>query len=114
MISMRNLRVLGLVLLICPTWAAAQASGAWAVYGGDLASTKYSTLTDINKTNVAQLKLAWEWKTNETPKTNPAARPGNFQNTPLMIGDTLFVSTAFNRVVALDAGTGRELWEYDP
>ena len=111
---MSNLRILGLALWVCPTWAVAQASGAWPVYGGDLASTKYSTLADINRGNVSQLKPAWEWKTGETPKTNPVARPGNFQNTPLMIGDTLFVSTPFNRVVALDAGTGRQLWEYDP
>ena len=40
--------------------------------------------------------------------------PGNFQATPLMIGDTLFLSTSYNRVVALDANTGRELWAYDP
>jgi quinoprotein glucose dehydrogenase len=42
------------------------------------------------------------------------ARPGQFQVTPLAIGDTLFLSTPFNRVVALDAATGRELWAYDP
>ena len=46
--------------------------------------------------------------------TAPRTRPGNFQATPLMIGDTLFLSTSYNRVVALDANTGRELWSYDP
>src|ERR1044071_2118150 len=103
-----------LVAALFASRAYAQTSAGWPVYGGDLASTKYSTLTDINRTNVGQLKVAWEWKTGESAKTNPAARPGNFQNTPLMIGDTLFVSTPFNRVVALDATTGRQLWEYDP
>ena len=43
-----------------------------------------------------------------------AARPGTFQATPLMIGDTLFFSTPFNRVVAMDAATGRPFWTYDP
>ena len=41
-------------------------------------------------------------------------RPGNFQNTPLMIDDVLYVSTMYNRVVALDAETGKELWSFDP
>jgi quinoprotein glucose dehydrogenase len=86
----------------------------WPAFGGDLAATKYSTLTDINRANVATLAKAWEWSTGETPNDNPRTRPGNFQATPLMIGDTLFLSTSYNRVVALDASTGRELWSYDP
>src|SRR6185503_14388938 len=76
--------------------------------------TKFSSLTDINRSNVAQLTRAWEWATGETPNAASRARPGNFQATPLMIGDTLFLSTSFNRVVALDANTGKELWGYDP
>ena len=40
-------------------------------------------------------------------------RPGNFQNTPLMIDNVLYVSTPYNRVVALDAESGRELWSYE-
>ncbi len=86
----------------------------WPAYGGDLGSTKYSTLTQINRDNVKSLQKAWEWATGEVPTTNPSARPGSFEATPLMIGDTLFLSTSFNRVVALDANTGRELWSYDP
>jgi quinoprotein glucose dehydrogenase len=63
---------------------------------------------------VGQLKLAWEWATKEAPIAEYRTRPGNFQVTPLMIGDTLFLSTPYNRVVALDASTGKELWAYDP
>jgi len=86
----------------------------WPAWGGDLAATKYSTLTDLNRGNVAQLTKAWEWATGETPNAEPRTRPGNFQATPLMIGDTLYLSTSYNRVVALDANTGQELWSYDP
>lgn len=86
----------------------------WPVFGGDLAATKYSSLADINRSNVAGLTKAWEWETGEAPMAEPRARPGNFQATPLMIGDTLFLSTSYNRVVALDASTGRLLWSYDP
>ena len=68
---------------------------------------KYSTLTDINRgERRAARRAAWEWATGETPNAEYRTRPGNFQATPLMIGDTLFLSTSYNRVVALDANTG--------
>ena len=90
----------------------------WPVYGGDAGGLKYSPLTTIDKSNVGKLAVAWTWKTGEQPFTpNGAAvpaRPGQFQATPIAIGDTLFLSTPFNRVVALDASSGRELWSYDP
>jgi quinoprotein glucose dehydrogenase len=86
----------------------------WPVYGSDAAATKYSPASDINPTNVAQLKVLWEWSTGETPMPDKRVRPGNFQATPLVVNDTMYVSTSYNRVVALDASTGRLLWEYDP
>jgi quinoprotein glucose dehydrogenase len=86
----------------------------WPAFGGDLASTKFSKLTDIDRSNVSRLAKAWEWATGETPKPELRTRPGNFQATPVMLGDTLFLSTSYNRVVALDASTGKELWGYDP
>lgn len=90
----------------------------WPAYGGDAGGLKYSALTSIDRGNVSRLAVAWRWKTGERPipdsDSTRAARPGQFQVTPLMIGDTLFLSTPYNRVVALDAATGRELWAYDP
>jgi hypothetical protein len=90
----------------------------WPVYGGDAGGLKYSPLTSIDRSNVSKLAVAWTWKTGEQPiaasGTTLAARPGQFQVTPLAIGDTLYLSTPFNRVVALDASTGRQLWSYDP
>ena len=90
----------------------------WPVYGGDAGGLKYSPLTLVDRSNVTRLTVAWTWKTGEQPVTPPGAavpaRPGQFQVTPLAISDTLFLSTPFNRVVALDGATGRELWSYDP
>ncbi|MGZ8378519.1 MAG: alpha/beta fold hydrolase [Gemmatirosa sp.] len=95
----------------------ARAQG-WPVTGGDAGGMRYSPLTGIDRRNVGALEVAWTWATGETPiartDSTLAARPGAFQATPLMIGDTLFLSTPYNRVVALDAATGRELWSYDP
>jgi quinoprotein glucose dehydrogenase len=95
----------------------ARAQG-WPVTGGDAGGMRYSPLTGIDRRNVGALEVAWTWATGETPiartDSTLAARPGTFQATPLMIGDTLFLSTPYNRVVALDAATGRELWSHDP
>ncbi|MBI3261575.1 MAG: pyrroloquinoline quinone-dependent dehydrogenase, partial [Acidobacteria bacterium] len=86
----------------------------WPVYGGDPHGTKYSSLADITRDNVRQLQPAWEWRTKETALEQYAPRPGAFQNTPLMIDNVLYVSTPYNRVVALDAENARELWSFDP
>jgi quinoprotein glucose dehydrogenase len=86
----------------------------WPYYGGDQAGTKYSSVADINTSNVARLAIAWEWSTHETALDQFGTRPGTFQTTPLMIDNVLYFSTPYNRVVALDAESGRELWSYDP
>jgi quinoprotein glucose dehydrogenase len=86
----------------------------WPVYGGDAGGTKYSVLADINLSSVARLKSAWEWQTREKALQEFGTRPGNFQATPLMIGDVLYLSTPYNRVVALNADTGAEIWTFDP
>ena len=86
----------------------------WPVYGGDQAATRYAALAEINRRTVGTLQLAWSWKPNERALPEFGTQPGTFQNTPLMIDDALYVSTPYNRVVALDARNGRELWRYDP
>jgi quinoprotein glucose dehydrogenase len=86
----------------------------WPVYGGDPAGTKYSPLTGVDRGNVAGLAQAWEWTPHEKALPALGTRPGNFQATPLMIDNVLYVSTPYNRVVALNAETGAELWSYDP
>ena len=86
----------------------------WPVYGGDPGASKYSPLDDVNRDNVAQLRLAWSWETGEVPKPEFVTSPGMFEATPLVVGGVMYLSTSYNRVVALDAATGRELWAYDP
>lgn len=95
--------------------ASGQSAGVnWPAYGGDLGASKYSALTEINRANVARLAPLWEWATGDSVMRDIGVRPGNFQATPLAINDTLFLSTSYNRVVALDGSTGRLLWDYDP
>jgi quinoprotein glucose dehydrogenase len=90
------------------------ASGTWPFYGGDQGGSKYSTLDEINRSTVGKLKVAWEWSTGEKAMAQFKTRPGMFEVTPVMVDGTLFLSTPYNRVVALNAETGREKWSYDP
>ena len=86
----------------------------WTVYGGDQGASRYSALSDINRANVHELSPAWTWRPNEGPLKEYGTEPGTFQNTPLMIDGVLYVSTPYNRVVALDATSGKQLWRFDP
>jgi len=103
------------------TSAEASPDADWPVYGRDQAGTKFSPLASIDRRNVASLDIAWRWETGEVPISGPAApirgqtvRPGNFEVTPLVVSDTMYLSTPYNRVVAIEAGTGEVLWSYDP
>jgi quinoprotein glucose dehydrogenase len=79
---------------------------------------RWSTADAITPQTVDGLRPVWTWRTGERRVANPAGgdplRPGRFQATPLMVSGTLYLSTPYNRVVALDAVTGRERWAYDP
>ncbi len=86
----------------------------WPWYGGDAGGNRYSELTDINRANVKDLTLTWEWRPGEKPIPERGITPGNFEATPLMIDGVLYISTPYNQVAAVDAGTGRQLWMYDP
>ncbi|MBZ5623404.1 MAG: pyrroloquinoline quinone-dependent dehydrogenase [Acidobacteriia bacterium] len=86
----------------------------WPHYGGDPGESHYSPLTQITRANVRNLKLVWEWKPAESPLPDFKTTPGVFEATPLMIDGVLYLSTPYNRVVALDSETGRERWAYDP
>ncbi|MGI9519508.1 MAG: pyrroloquinoline quinone-dependent dehydrogenase [Pirellulaceae bacterium] len=78
----------------------------WPGIGNDPGCMRYSTLDQINRTNVAQLKPAWTYRTGEGDRTNEC--------TPLIIDGVMYITTNHLRCVALDAATGAELWSFDP
>ena len=101
--------------LLLAAQASAIGTGAdWSHYGGDAGGSRYSTLAEIHTGNVAQLKVAWSWATGEAPLAEFGTSPGLFEATPLVIDGVMYLSTPYNRVVALDAASGRELWAFDP
>ena len=103
-----------LALAFVAVAASSVAGNQWPHYAADQAATHYSPLDQITAANVSRLAVAWEWKPGEKLLPEFGTRPGAFQNTPLMIDGVLYVSTPYNQVAALDAGSGRELWRFDP
>lgn len=85
------------------------ANGEWRTYGGDLGSTRYAPLDQINAANFSKLQPAWRFKTDTL-----GARPDfNLQTTPLMINGVLYATAGSRRdAVAIDAATGELLWMY--
>ena len=86
----------------------------WGYWGGDAGGTKYSVLKQITKENVAGLKPAWTYHTGEISdgKTIPVRTA--FEGTPLMVDGVLFLTTPYNRLVAIDGDSGKEIWQFNP
>ncbi len=105
-----------LVSMACSP-AMAQSSGSleqWPSYGNDPGGQRYSPLDQIIKGNVAQLIVALTDHTGDVSDGTHAKRKSAFENTPIVIDGTMYISTPFSRVVALDPETGQEKWSYDP
>ncbi len=88
-------------------------AGEWPNYGNDPGGMRFSPLKQINRKNVSKLKTAWVYHTGDISDGHEGPRSG-FETTPLFIADTLYITTPFNRVIALDPATGRERWAFDP
>jgi len=106
------------IFLIAPITATRPASDAeiadWPFYGGDAGGARYSPLTQINKSNVTELKVAWEYHTGDISDGSDNRRKSEFETTPIVADGMMYLTTPFNRVVALDPDTGREKWSFDP
>ena len=76
----------------------------WPTYGGSPEGTHYSSLTQINRTNVNQLKLAWSFDTGES---------GGLQSSPIIVDGVLFGISPTQKIFALNAATGKLLWQFD-
>ncbi len=114
------------------TWPVLAAEGDWPTYGHDKGGQRHSPLTQITPANVAQLQPAWTWHmkpavTAAAPAQadanvraqaaaegvgppRPRSRFTASQITPLVVGGRMFLTTPYNRVVALDPESGTELW----
>jgi quinoprotein glucose dehydrogenase len=90
------------------TAAAAADNGDWLHYGNDAGGSRYSALAQINAANVDKLQVAWTYHVGASP---PGTR-ASLQVTPLKVGDSVFLCSGFNDVIALDAETGKQRWRF--
>ncbi len=86
----------------------------WPNYGNDPGGTRYSPAAQINRSNVAQLKVAWTYRTRALPYDEELDHKAAFEATPILVDGKLFLSTPYDHVIALNAATGAKLWELDP
>lgn len=91
-----------------------QTGADWPVYGGTGSARRYSPLTQINADNVGRLERAWVFHTGDLPSSPRIRGTYGAETTPLKVGDALYLCTPKNILIALDAGSGRERWRYDP
>ncbi len=99
-----------------PTLASAPDPGGndWRYYGRTPRGTRFAPFTQINRDNVGKLKVAWTFRTGDIPVGGPPGAGAENQNTPMQVGDKLYVCTPHNIVYALDAETGEQRWKFDP
>ncbi|MFN7943799.1 MAG: PQQ-binding-like beta-propeller repeat protein [Blastocatellia bacterium] len=108
----RRLLKISLLLLVAVAAAfvgwnpvTAQRATTAFLYGGDAAGTRYSSLRQINRTNVHQLKIIWTY--------DAADGPGDAQTQPVFVDGVVYGVTSNHKIIALDAATGKLLWRFD-
>jgi len=91
-----------------------QADRDWPDYGGDAGGQRFSPAAQITPANVSRLKPIWTFSSGDLAAHPDAVKRAAFEDTPLMVDGRVFVTSPFNEVFALDPGTGKILWRFDP
>ncbi|HLX43929.1 MAG TPA: pyrroloquinoline quinone-dependent dehydrogenase [Bryobacteraceae bacterium] len=113
---------LGVMTLTTQTWCAlalpvlslfacaAAPDSDWRDYGKDSDKTRFSALDQINRTNISKLRVAWTYHAGN----NSDSLKTSMECTPLIVAGVMYVTSPVLEVIALDAGTGREIWKFNP
>ena len=94
-----------LIALLFLSIASAQDHGAWRDYGGASDAAQYSSLAQVNRSNVSKLEIAW---------TFPMGDHNKYFFNPVVVDGTMYVLARNNSIIALDAATGKEIWAHPP
>ncbi len=86
----------------------------WPAYGGGPGGGHFTPLTQITAQNVHRLREAWVYRTGDYSAGAPGHRATTFEATPILANDALYFCTPYNRVIALQAETGKLLWSHEP
>ena len=104
----------GLLVVMLAAGAARAGEPGWPLYGGDEGGKRFSWAAQVTPANVANLAIAWSYSTGDMATKGEAMTRASFEDTPILAGGRLYVCSPFNEVSALDPGTGRQLWRFDP
>jgi len=85
----------------------------WPAYGGTYFARRFSPLTNITPNNVSRLERVWEYQTGDMPSEKAKGKYSP-ENTPLKVGDDLYICSPMGIAISVDAATGREEWRYYP
>ncbi len=85
----------------------------WPAYGGDVGGGRFSSASQINRQNVARLAVAWRFSTGDSARFARSREDVSFETTPLVVDGTMYLTSPFGRVFALDPATGQERWRFD-
>ncbi len=86
----------------------------WPTFSGDAGGMQYTPLTQITADNVKNLKPVWTYRTGDVSNGENGLVNSAFEATPILFNNLLYFCTPFNRVIALDPETGKEIWNFDP
>jgi quinoprotein glucose dehydrogenase len=106
----RALVIIGCMLLASPGLA----DTGWSQYGGDQGGQRHSSAAQITPANVTGLRQAWSYSTGAQTRHAGSVSKSAFEDTPILDEGKLFVCSSFQEVSALDPGTGKEIWRFDP
>jgi quinoprotein glucose dehydrogenase len=101
---------IGLLILTACNQTKTKTYEDWKVYGGSKEAIRYSSLNQIDTTNVTQLQVAWEFHTGDAD----TARHSQIQCNPIIIDGVMYVTSPQLLLIALDAATGKMKWMYNP
>ena len=82
----------------------------WANYGNDQGGTRFAALDQITRDNVSKLQVAWTYRTSDVA-LSPTGNEAEDQQTPLQIGDRVYLCTPHNNIIAIEADSGKEIWK---
>ena len=94
--------------------AAKNEDAGWPDYGNDPGGARYSMAAEINRENVARLKVAWTYRTGALSVDTELNHKATFETTPILVDGKLYLSTPYDHVIALDPVSGAKIWEFDP
>ena len=83
----------------------------WQVYKGGPEANNYSAIDQVNKSNVKNLEVAWEFYPDDAPE---GFRIWKYECNPIVIDGVMYLTSAWRWLYALDAASGQQLWSFDP